>query len=89
MHLVLMLIVVAIGLYIFFKLPLWLQVILLGLNTVIPDPIPFVDEILMAAGVIKNLLAKFGVSTGSGQNSGSGVRFSEHNPFKNNPFNRK
>lgn len=38
--------------------PLWLSILLLGLNLVIPDAIPFLDEIVQCMGVagkIKNL----------------------------------
>ncbi len=38
--------------------PLWLSILLLGLNFFIPDPIPFIDEIVQFMGIankIKNL----------------------------------
>lgn len=38
--------------------PLWLSILLLGVNLFIPDPIPFIDEIVQFMGIankIKNL----------------------------------
>lgn len=37
--------------------PFWLKPILLILNTIIPDPIPFVDEVIMWGGLISKLAA--------------------------------
>ena len=35
--------------------PAWLQILLFALNLFIPDPIPFVDEIIQAVIIIKTL----------------------------------
>ena len=35
--------------------PLPVQLILMGLNFFIPDPIPFLDEIIMVGGVLSKL----------------------------------
>ncbi len=55
-----MLILAIVVLIIYLCCPIIGKVILLALNTFLPDPIPFVDEIIMWLGLCMNL-AKFGV----------------------------
>lgn len=35
--------------------PFWVKPILLLINTIIPDPIPFVDEVIMWGGLLSKL----------------------------------
>lgn len=39
----------------YFEAPLPVQLVLMGLNFLIPDPIPFLDEIIMVGGVLSKL----------------------------------
>lgn len=39
-----------------FFFPLWINVVLFAINYFVPDPIPYIDEILQAAVIIKRLL---------------------------------
>ncbi len=50
-------IIVIIGAIIYVSLPLPLQFIVLLLNTKIPDPIPYIDEIIMYGAFLKKLIA--------------------------------
>lgn len=49
-------IITIIGLLIYLGLPLPLQLFVLLLNSVTPDPIPYIDEIIMYASFIKKLI---------------------------------
>ena len=49
-------IITILGVLVYLVLPLPLQFIFLILNTAIPDPIPYLDEIIMYASFIKKLL---------------------------------
>ncbi len=40
----------------FTRLPIWLKLIILTANSFFPDPIPVVDEVLMVASVIGDIL---------------------------------
>lgn len=46
---------IIIGLIIYFYLPGWLQLLLMVLNVITPDPLPFLDEILMLVGWINRV----------------------------------
>lgn len=35
--------------------PLIIRILIFGVNCIVPDPIPYVDEILMGAGVISKI----------------------------------
>lgn len=35
--------------------PLMIRILIFGVNCIVPDPIPYVDEILMGAGVISKI----------------------------------
>ncbi len=37
-------------------LPLWAKLIILAINGIIPDPIPIIDEVLMIASVINDII---------------------------------
>lgn len=45
------------GLIIYIALPFPLQILLLIINTVTPDPIPFIDEIIMYGGALKKMMS--------------------------------
>lgn len=55
MSLILIIIVAIVGGSIYFVLPLPIQLILLLINALVPDPIPFIDEIIMIGGIISKL----------------------------------
>ena len=48
--------IIIIGVLVYLILPLPLQFVVLLLNTAFPDPIPYLDEIIMYASFIKKLL---------------------------------
>lgn len=51
-------ILVAIALFggcIYFALPLPIQLVILVVNAIIPDPIPYIDEIIMIGGIISKI----------------------------------
>lgn len=50
-----MIIIYIIGLVIYVYLPLPGQIVFLLLNIIIPDPIPYVDEIIMYGSVIRKI----------------------------------
>ena len=41
---------------VYVELPLWAKLILLALNGVMPDPIPIIDEVLMIAAIIGDII---------------------------------
>lgn len=41
-----------------FFFPLWINVTLLAINFFVPDPIPYIDEILQAAVILKQATTK-------------------------------
>ena len=41
---------------IYVGLPLWAKFIFLGINSFFPDPIPIIDEVLMIAATISDIL---------------------------------
>ena len=43
------------GIVVFFFLPAWLQVVLTLINVVIPDPLPFLDEIPLGVMTISKI----------------------------------
>lgn len=45
------------GLMVYIALPFPLQILLLIINTVTPDPIPFIDEIIMYGGAFKKMMS--------------------------------
>lgn len=48
-------IVAVIGGSIYFALPLAVQLILFAINAIVPDPIPYLDEIIMVGGILSKL----------------------------------
>ena len=42
-----------------FLFPLWINVVLFAINYFVPDPVPYVDEILQAAVIVKKATGKF------------------------------
>lgn len=50
-----MIIVCIIGGSLYFSAPLPVQLVLMGLNILVPDPIPFLDEIIMVGGILSKL----------------------------------
>ncbi len=48
-------IVCIIGGYAYFACPLPIQLLLTAINAFVPDPIPFLDEIIMAGGIFSKL----------------------------------
>lgn len=42
-----LLIVYAVILFVFFFFPRWLKIVISIINVFVPDPVPFVDEIIM------------------------------------------
>lgn len=49
-----------IGIGIYCVLPLPIQIPLLLLNTMLPDPIPYIDEIIMYGSTVKKLVRLLG-----------------------------
>ncbi|HOY23757.1 MAG TPA: hypothetical protein PK002_11415 [Cellvibrio sp.] len=41
-----------------FFFPLWINVVLFAINYFVPDPIPYIDEILQAAIILKKATTK-------------------------------
>jgi len=41
-----------------FFFPLWINVVLFAINFFVPDPIPYIDEILQAAVILKKATQK-------------------------------
>lgn len=41
-----------------FFFPLWINVVLFAINYFVPDPIPYIDEILQAAVILKKATTK-------------------------------
>lgn len=52
-----MVILYIVGVLFYCILPLWFQIPLMLLNTLIPDPIPFLDEVIMYGSVVKKCLS--------------------------------
>ncbi len=50
--------ILIIGAVIFCVAPVWLQVVISLINSVLPDPIPWVDELLMWAVVVGRLMKR-------------------------------
>jgi hypothetical protein len=42
-----------------FFFPLWINVVLFAINYFVPDPVPYIDEILQAAIIVKKATEKF------------------------------
>jgi len=42
--------------FVYVGLPLWVKLIILALNGIIPDPIPIIDEVLMIVAVINDII---------------------------------
>jgi hypothetical protein len=42
-----------------FLFPLWINVVLFAINYFVPDPVPYIDEILQAAVIVKKATGKF------------------------------
>lgn len=51
--------IVVIGILIYIGSPWYIQLIFLALNSIIPDPIPFLDEIVMYSTFIIKILRGF------------------------------
>jgi hypothetical protein len=41
-----------------FFFPLWINVVLFAINYFVPDPVPYIDEILQAAVILKKATTK-------------------------------
>jgi hypothetical protein len=41
-----------------FFFPLWINVVLFAINFFVPDPVPYIDEILQAAVILKKATTK-------------------------------
>ena len=41
-----------------FLFPLWVNVVLFAINYFVPDPVPYIDEILQAAVILKKATTK-------------------------------
>lgn len=52
---VIFIVLALIFMFVYLGLPKWAQVVLLVANIFIPDPIPFVDEVVMAAITCKGI----------------------------------
>lgn len=55
LSIIFLVIVAVIGGSIYFALPLAVQLILFAINAVVPDPIPYLDEIIMVGGILSKL----------------------------------
>ena len=55
LHIILIGIVAIVGGSIYFVLPLAVQLILFAINAIVPDPIPYLDEIIMVGGILSKL----------------------------------
>ena len=55
MPIIFLVIVAVIGGSIYFALPLAVQLILFAINAIVPDPIPYLDEIIMVGGILSKL----------------------------------
>jgi hypothetical protein len=53
---IIVLIVIALfGGYFYFTLPFPIQLIIFIINAIVPDPIPYIDEIIMVGGMVSKL----------------------------------
>lgn len=48
-------IVIAVCVLIVWNLPIPKQLLLLGLNFIMPDPVAYIDEILQVVGIVKSI----------------------------------
>ena len=55
LSIIFLVIVAVIGGSIYFALPLAVQLILFAINAIVPDPIPYLDEIIMVGGILSKL----------------------------------
>lgn len=55
LHIILIGIVAIVGGSIYFVLPLAVQLVLFVINAIVPDPIPYLDEIIMVGGILSKL----------------------------------
>ena len=55
LSIIFLVIVAVIGGSIYFALPLAVQLILFAINAIVPDPIPYLDEIIMGGGILSKL----------------------------------
>ena len=55
LHIILIGIVAIVGGSIYFVLPLAVQLILFAINAIVPDPIPYLDEIIMVGCILSKL----------------------------------
>lgn len=55
LSIIFLVIVAVIGGSIYFVLPLAVQLILFVINAIVPDPIPYLDEIIMVGGILSKL----------------------------------
>ena len=55
LSIIFLVIVAVIGGSIYFALPLAVQLILFAINAIVPDPIPYLDEIIMVGGIFSKL----------------------------------
>lgn len=51
-----MVIIYILGVLVYCVLPYWLQLPLLLINTFVPDPIPYIDEIIMYGSMVKKMV---------------------------------
>lgn len=55
MGILLIIIICLIGGSAYFAAPLPVQLVLMGINFLVPDPIPYLDEIIMVGGILSKL----------------------------------
>lgn len=55
MHFIIIAFIALFGGCLYFALPFYIQIIVLAINAVTPDCIPFVDEIIMVGGILSKL----------------------------------
>ncbi len=49
------LIVIAVCVLVVWNLPIPIQLLVFGVNFIMPDSVPYIDEILQATGIIKSI----------------------------------
>ena len=52
MSIIVLIVVALFGGCFYFALPFPIQLIIFAINAIVPDPIPYVDEIIMVGGII-------------------------------------
>ena len=55
MSIIVLIVIALFGGYFYFTLPFPIQLIIFIINAIVPDPIPYIDEIIMVGGMVSKL----------------------------------